>query len=101
MASTQKARDQATKDAKDAKETHGVDMTDTGTAAEHNAQLASAQETGENEANIDPDVIDRARLGTLLRNGQRLAQHVRPKVSVPEMLNWERDVQQFINDYGL
>jgi hypothetical protein len=47
------------------------------------------------------DNLDRERLGTLLRRGQRLAAHVQAKVSLPEFTSWTQDVQHFMNEFGL
>lgn len=45
--------------------------------------------------------LDRQRLGTLLRRGQRLATHVQSKVALPEFTGWAQDVQHFMNEFGL
>lgn len=45
--------------------------------------------------------IDRATLGSLLRAGQRLAQHIQAKVALPEFVGWARDAQKFMNENGL
>ena len=45
--------------------------------------------------------VDRQRLGTLLRRGQRLALHVQAKIALPEFTGWAQDVQHFMNEFGL
>lgn len=49
----------------------------------------------------DAPSIDRERLGTLLRQGQRYSSQVASKIAMPEFHSWARDVQHFLNEFGL
>lgn len=61
--------------------------------------LSPAQE--QMAAVLDEHDLDRQKLGTLLRRGQRLALHVQAKVALPEFTGWAQEVQAFINEFGL
>ena len=50
---------------------------------------------------VDESNLDRQRLGSLLRRGQRLALHVQAKIALPEFTGWAQDVQHFMNEFGL
>lgn len=73
---------------------------------EHQADIEALNEEESTEAAAsserpEPRPIDRSELGLILRDGQRLALHVRSKVHLPELQTWAQRTQQFMNDYGL
>lgn len=80
----------------------GTDQDD----SEKDAADLDVAEHAEEEVEFEPaspnlPEMDRSELGLLIRDGQRLALHVRSKIHLPELQTWAQRSQEFMNKYGL